>query len=66
LLRVAGAETPLVNIDRNMEIEFLAGWLDLSSARKIVSNHESALERLERNVNSRLLAETLLLDLPKA
>ncbi|MBV6391870.1 MAG: hypothetical protein KPEEDBHJ_01086 [Anaerolineales bacterium] len=66
LLRVAGAETPLVNIDRNMEIEFLAGWLDLSSARKIVSDHESALERLERNVNSRLLAETLLLDLPKA
>ncbi|HRJ75370.1 MAG TPA: DNA polymerase III subunit delta', partial [Anaerolineales bacterium] len=25
LLRVAGAETPLINIDRNMEIEFLAG-----------------------------------------
>ncbi len=65
LLRVAGAETPLINIDRNMEIEFLAGRLDLSSARKAVSQLEEALEKLDRNVNSRLLAEVLLLDLPK-
>jgi hypothetical protein len=65
LLRVAGAETPLVNIDRNMEIEFLAGRLDLSTARKVVSELESALEKMDRNVNSKLLAEVLLLDLPK-
>ncbi|NWF64830.1 MAG: DNA polymerase III subunit delta' [Chloroflexi bacterium] len=65
LLRVAGAETPLINIDRNMEIEFLAGRLDLSAARKVVSEHESVLEKMERNVNSRLLAEVLLMDLPK-
>ncbi|HCB00822.1 MAG TPA: DNA polymerase III subunit delta' [Anaerolineae bacterium] len=65
LLRVAGAETPLINIDRNMEIEFLAGRLDLSSVRKVVSNLEGVLEKMDRNVNSRLLAEVLLLDLPK-
>ena len=65
LLRVAGAETPLINVDRNMEIEFLAGRLDLSSARRVVSDHESALEKMERNVNARLLAEVLLMDLPK-
>lgn len=65
LLRVAGAETPLINIDRNMEIEFLAGRLDLSSARKIVSNLETTLEKMDKNVNARLLAEVLLLDLPK-
>jgi DNA polymerase III subunit delta' len=65
LLRVAGAGTPLVNIDRNMEIEFLAGRLDLSTARKVVSELESALEKMDRNVNSKLLAEVLLLDLPK-
>lgn len=65
LLRVAGAETPLINVDRNMEIEFLAGRLDLSSARKVVSDHESTLEKMDRNVNSRLLAEVLLMDLPK-
>jgi DNA polymerase-3 subunit delta' len=65
LLRVAGAETPLVNMDRNMEIEFLAGRMDLSAARRVVGWHESALEKIDRNVNSRLLAEALLLDLPK-
>lgn len=65
LLRVAGAETPLTNVDRNMEIEFLAGRLDLSTARQVVNNLESTLEKMERNVNSRLLAEVLLLDWPK-
>jgi DNA polymerase-3 subunit delta' len=65
MLRVAQAETPLVNIDRNMEIEFLAGRLDLSTARRVVSDLESTLERMDKNVNSRLLAEVLLLDWPK-
>lgn len=65
MLRVAGAETPLTNIDRNMEIEFLAGRLDLSTARRVVSDLENALEKMDRNVNSRLLAEVLLMDWPK-
>lgn len=65
MLRVAGAETPLINVDRNMEIEFIAGRLDLSTARRVVSDLESALEKMDRNVNSRLLAEVLLLDWPR-
>jgi len=65
MLRVAQAETPLINIDRNMEIEFLAGRLDLSTARRVVSDLESALEKMDKNVNSRLLAEVLLVDWPK-
>lgn len=65
LLRAAGAETALVNIDRNMEIEFLAGRLDISVARRVAGGLESALEKMDRNVNSRLLMEVLLLDLPK-
>jgi DNA polymerase-3 subunit delta' len=65
MLRVAQAETPLVNIDRNMEIEFLAGRLNLSIVRRVVSDLESALEKMDKNVNSRLLAEVLLLDWPK-
>jgi DNA polymerase III gamma/tau subunit len=52
-------------VDRNVEIEDLAGQLDLSSAREIVGNLENALEQMEKNVNPRLLAEVLLLDLPK-
>ncbi len=64
MLRVAGAETPLTNVDRNMEIEFLAGRLNLSTARRVVSDLENALEKMDRNVNSRLLAEVLLMDWP--
>ncbi len=66
MLRTAQARTPLVNIDRNMEIESLAGRLDLSTARRVVNDLESTLEKMERNVNARLLAEVLLLDWPKA
>jgi hypothetical protein len=65
MLRSAKAETPLVNVDRNMEIEDLAGRVNLSIARTVVSGLEDVLEKMERNVNSRLLAEVLLLDLPK-
>jgi DNA polymerase-3 subunit delta' len=65
MLRVAGAETPLTNIDRNMEIEFLAGRLNLTTARRVVADLESTLEKMDKNVNSKLLAEVLLLDWPK-
>jgi DNA polymerase III subunit delta' len=65
MLRTAQAEISLVNVDRNLEIEDLAGRMDLSSARHVVGGLENALEKLERNVNPRLLAEVLLLDLPK-
>lgn len=65
MLRTAQAETPLVNVDRNLEIEDVASRMDLSSARRVVSGLEAALEKMERNVNSRMLAEVLLLDLPR-
>ena len=65
MLRTAHAQTPLVNVDRNVEIEDLAQRMDLSIARGVVSGLEGVLEKMERNVNSRLLAEVLLLDLPE-
>lgn len=65
MLRTAQVETSLVNVDRNVEIEELAGQSNLSSARKVVGNLENALEQMEKNVNPRLLAEVLLLDMPK-
>jgi DNA polymerase-3 subunit delta' len=65
LLRASGAETPIANLDRDGAIATLASQLDLGSARGAVRNLETALRRLERNVNARLLAEVLLLDLPK-
>jgi len=65
MLRSAQAKTPLVNVDRNVEIEDLSGRLDLAVAHRTVSALEDVLEKMERNVNTRLLAEVLLLDLPK-
>jgi DNA polymerase-3 subunit delta' len=64
MLRTVQAETPLVNVDRNLEIEDISHRLDLSSARLVVDELEGTLEKMERNVNPRLLAEVLLLDLP--
>jgi DNA polymerase III subunit delta' len=65
MLRAAQAETPLVNVDRNLEIEDVASRMDLSSARLIVDGLEDTLEKMDKNVNTKLLAEVLLLDLPK-
>jgi len=64
LLRASGASAPLANIDRQAEIEALSGQLDLNRARQQAQNLEVSIERLEHNVNPRLLAEVLLLDLP--
>jgi len=65
MLRAAQAEAPLVNVDRNLEIEDVASRMDLSSARSVVNGLESTLEKMDKNVNTKLLAEVLLLDLPK-
>lgn len=65
MLRTARARTPLVNLDRNLEIEDLAGKMDLSSTRRVVMGLEDTLEKMDGNINPRLLAEVLLLDLPK-
>ena len=65
LLRTARAQTPLVNVDRNLEIEDLASRMDLSAARRVVNGLENTLAKMDGNVNPRLLAEVLLLDLPK-
>lgn len=62
LLRAAKADSPLANVDRAEEIETLAQQLDLSVARRRVTETERAIRQMERNVNARLLAEVLLLD----
>lgn len=65
MLRTAQASTPLVNADRNVEIEDIASRLDLSASRRVVSGLEEALDKMDKNVNSKMLAEVMLLDLPK-
>ena len=65
LLRAAGSDAPLTNVDRIPEIEALASRLGLAKARLLVEAAENALDLLKKNVNARLLAEVLLLDWPK-
>lgn len=66
LLTTSKADAPLANVDRTEEIAALAKRLSMQQARRTVSDLEQAVERLEKNVNARLLAEVILLDLPAA
>jgi DNA polymerase III subunit delta' len=66
LLRAGGASASPANTDHLREIDALAKRLPLAEARRVVSGLEQALQRLEANVNPRLLAEVLLLDWPSA
>jgi len=64
LLRAAGAGTALTNIDREAELEAVAAQLSLPVARKTTQAIEDAIEKLEKNVNARLLVEVTLMDWP--
>jgi DNA polymerase III subunit delta' len=64
MLCASGAKAPLINVDYTAEIERLADRLSLEEARRQVRAAEEAIEKLERNVNPRLLVEVLLLDWP--
>lgn len=64
LLRAAGAGTALTNIDRAAELEVVAAHLSLPVARKTTQALEEAIEKLEKNVNARLLVEVTLMDWP--
>ncbi len=64
-LRAIHADVPICNIDRRTEIETLAGRLNLANISRVARTLGSALVKIERNVNARLVAEVLLLDLPK-
>ena len=60
-----GASASITNIDQEEPITSASKQLTLEGARDIVREMELALIRLEGNVNPRLLAEVLLLDLPE-
>jgi DNA polymerase-3 subunit delta' len=65
LLYSSGATIPVVNIDRLAEIEQLASLFGLNAAHRSVADIERTLELLDRNINTRLAMEVLMLDLPK-
>jgi len=64
MLRRAGARAALGNPDRQADIERLAQGIDLATTRQVMVALEHTLELLDKNVNTRLAAEVLMLDLP--
>jgi DNA polymerase-3 subunit delta' len=64
LLKASGASAALTNIDRAEEIENLSYDIDRPMARLITVEIEKAIDRLDKNVNARLLAEVTLMDWP--
>jgi DNA polymerase-3 subunit delta' len=64
MLFSSGSGIDLTNIDRLREIESLGKKIDLSQARRLVIDIENGIDRLDKNVNARLLLEVLLLDWP--
>jgi len=65
LLRATGSESPFTNVDYTDVVDALATKLTFLEVRKLVNDAEKAIEKLERNVNTRLLAEVTIMDWPK-
>jgi DNA polymerase-3 subunit delta' len=65
LLCAASASAPLVNQDQVEQVEQQAERFGLEIAHRMISSLERSLELLDRNVNPRLVAEVLMLDLPQ-
>jgi len=64
MLRTSGASAPVINLDRADEIDRIARKLALRVACAAVAALERTLGMLDKNVNNRLAAEVLMLDLP--
>jgi DNA polymerase-3 subunit delta' len=64
MIQAAGSKTPLMNLDRKEEIDTLAKQLNLSVIQNVVNALNRTLWHLGTNVNTRLAAEVLLLDMP--
>jgi len=63
-LRSAGAAAPLANLDRAADVEQLARRVPLQTTREVIQAFENTIYHLDRNVNTRLAAEVLMLSLP--
>jgi DNA polymerase-3 subunit delta' len=65
LLKSSGAAASISNLDCEAFVQRLARQIDLQGAHRAACAVEATLNRLDGNVNARLAAEVLMLDLPK-
>ena len=61
LLRASGSSAPVANVDRQPQLEAIAGKLGFSAIKGWVTKVQETLEQLDTNVNARLAMEVLLL-----
>ncbi|MBW8010155.1 MAG: DNA polymerase III subunit delta' [Chloroflexi bacterium] len=64
LIRTSGAKSEMVNLDRIAEIDDMAGNATTAEAYGLIASIEHTLHLLNKNVNSRLAIEVLLLEMP--
>lgn len=65
LLCTTGASFPITNLDRLNEIQMIADKIDVKTVYLVLSKIEKTLEMLERNINTRLAMEALVMDIPR-
>ncbi len=65
VLRAAGASTPPANLDCEQEISKLAQYAGLHKAQRVTLALDKTIQLIERNVNTRLALEVLMLELPR-
>jgi DNA polymerase-3 subunit delta' len=65
LIFAAGITDPITNLDYVPHVKKLADEIGLHKAQFYVNSVENTLDRIDRNVNSRLAVEVLLMDFPK-
>lgn len=65
LIYTAGILDPITNQDYSASIKKLADEIGLQKAQFHVNGVESTMDRIDRNVNSRLALEVLLMDFPR-
>lgn len=63
-VQVSKANIPLVNVDLETQVNFVAATLDLKTARALLTAHEKAVHYLDAYANARVLVETLMLQWP--
>jgi len=65
LLVASGAEAPLINLEKEEVIRFVAGMVGAREAHTCTANMEQGLSWLDKNLNRQLLTEVLLMDWPR-
>jgi DNA polymerase-3 subunit delta' len=65
LIYAAGITDPITNLDYSKQLKTLAENIGLSRAQFYVNSVENTMDRIDRNVNSRLALDVLLMDFPQ-